>query len=91
MDPGAASVLTEKQAGAGFITAAGQCRSGAEAFHRSFLVASPGCTRRTALCSIASGEAFACILGHAGLELLAQLGMVEVFTDQHQLVFALGG
>ncbi len=38
-----------------------------------------------------SAEALTGILGHAGLQLFAQQGVIEIATDQDQLVLALAG
>ena len=59
--------------------------------HRTFLVAFLGWVQETAARIIASGEALAGIFGDAGLKLLADLGVVEVFADHDQLVFAVAG
>ena len=40
-----------------------------------------GWVQKTAYCSIASGEALAGVLGHTGLELFAQLGVIEMLAD----------
>ena len=40
---------------------------------------------------MALGETLACILGDAGLELFADLGVVEVLADHDQLVLAVAG
>lgn len=38
-----------------------------------------------------SAETLTGVSGHAGLQLLAQLGVIELFADQHKLVAALAG